>query len=47
MAAALKLKQEKDAKDGKEKKENEDMADAVAVALYYGFILTGKVKKKK
>jgi Holliday junction resolvasome RuvABC endonuclease subunit len=33
-------------KGGKIKKESEDVADAVAVALYYSFILTGKIKKK-
>jgi Holliday junction resolvasome RuvABC endonuclease subunit len=34
-------------KGGKIKKESEDVADACAVALYYSFILTGKIKKKK
>jgi Holliday junction resolvasome RuvABC endonuclease subunit len=26
--------------------ENQDMADAIAVGLYYSFLLTGKIKKK-
>lgn len=34
-------------KKGKAKVENEDMADAIAVGLYYAFVLTGKLKKKK
>ena len=34
-------------KKGKVKVENFDKADGVAVALYYAFILTGKIKKKK
>lgn len=33
-------------KKGKVIIENEDMADAIAVALYYAFVLTGRVKKK-
>lgn len=33
-------------KKGKLKEENNDMADAIAVALYYAFLLTGKIKKK-
>lgn len=33
-------------KKGKIKVENEDMADGLAVALYYSFILTGKIIKK-
>jgi Holliday junction resolvasome RuvABC endonuclease subunit len=33
-------------KKGKVASESEDMADAVSVALYYAFILTGKIKKK-
>lgn len=33
-------------KKGKLKPENNDMADAIAVALYYAFLLTGKIKKK-
>lgn len=33
-------------KKGKIKVENEDMADGVAVALYYAFLLTGRVKRK-
>lgn len=33
-------------KGGKVKVESFDMADGVAVALYYAFLLTGKVKKK-
>lgn len=31
---------------GKPKVENNDKADATAVALYYAFVLTGKVKRK-
>ncbi len=34
-------------KNGKIKEENFDMADGLAVALYYAFILTGKAKVKK
>jgi hypothetical protein len=34
-------------KKGKIKVENGDKADAMAVALYYAFILTGKSKVKK
>lgn len=34
-------------KKGKLKVENEDMADGIAVALYYAFRLTGRIKKKK
>jgi Holliday junction resolvasome RuvABC endonuclease subunit len=34
-------------KKGKIKAESYDKADAVAVALYYAFLLTGKIKKKK
>ena len=33
-------------KKGKIKTENEDMADGTAVALYYAFLLTGKLKQK-
>lgn len=33
-------------KKGKIKVENYDMADGVAVALYYAFVLTGKIKRK-
>lgn len=33
-------------KNGKIKAESFDMADSVAVALYYGLILTGKIKRK-
>lgn len=33
-------------KKGKVKVESFDMADGVAVALYYAFVLTGKVKRK-
>jgi hypothetical protein len=33
-------------KKGRIKVENYDMADGVAVALYYAFLLTGKVKRK-
>lgn len=33
-------------KKGKVLVENEDVADAIAVALYYAFVLTGKKKKK-
>jgi len=32
-------------KSGKPKEENCDMADGIAVALYYSYILTGKIKK--
>ena len=34
-------------KIAKIKAENYDKADAIAVALYYAFLLTGKIKKKK
>lgn len=34
-------------KKGKIKIENYDMADSVAVALYYSFVLTDKIKKTK
>jgi Holliday junction resolvasome RuvABC endonuclease subunit len=34
-------------KQGKIKEENYDMADGIAVALYYAFKLTGKLRKKK
>ncbi len=34
-------------KKGKVKEESRDMADGVAVALYYAFVLTGKTKQKK
>lgn len=34
-------------KKGKQKVENEDKADAIAVGLYYAFILTGRHPKKK
>jgi hypothetical protein len=34
-------------KGGKIKTESYDVADAISVALYYAFILTGKIKKKK
>jgi len=34
-------------KNGKIKEESRDMADAVAVALYYALVLTGKTKKRK
>lgn len=34
-------------KKGKNKIENFDMADAIAVSLYYAFVLTGKNKKAK
>lgn len=33
-------------KKGKIKVENYDMADGIAVALYYSFVLTGKIKRK-
>jgi Holliday junction resolvasome RuvABC endonuclease subunit len=33
-------------KKGKIKEESFDMADSVAVALYYAFVLTGKIKRK-
>lgn len=33
-------------KKGKIKEESLDMADGVAVALYYAFVLTGKIKRK-
>lgn len=33
-------------KNGKPMVENEDMADSIAVALYYAFQLTGKIKRK-
>jgi Holliday junction resolvasome RuvABC endonuclease subunit len=33
-------------KKGKPKDENEDMADGTAVALYYAFLLTGRIKSK-
>ncbi len=33
-------------KKGKTKVENYDIADGIAVALYYAFVLTGKVKRK-
>jgi Holliday junction resolvasome RuvABC endonuclease subunit len=33
-------------KKGKVKEENFDMADGMAVALYYAFTLTGKIKRK-
>lgn len=33
-------------KNGQVKEESRDMADGVAVALYYAFILTGRVKSK-
>ncbi|HET8792661.1 MAG TPA: hypothetical protein VFM31_02620, partial [Nitrososphaeraceae archaeon] len=33
-------------KKGNIKVENYDMADGVAVALYYSFVLTGKIKRK-
>jgi hypothetical protein len=34
-------------KKGKSKTENEDKADAIAVALYYAFILSGKIIRKQ
>jgi Holliday junction resolvasome RuvABC endonuclease subunit len=34
-------------KGGKIKTESYDVSDAFAVALYYAFVLTGKIKKKK
>lgn len=34
-------------KKGNLKPENFDMADSIAVALYYAFVLTGRVKRKK
>ena len=34
-------------KKGNIKEESRDMADGVAVALYYAFVLTGKTKKSK
>jgi hypothetical protein len=34
-------------KKGKIKKENEDMADGIAVALYYSFKLTDRLKKRR
>lgn len=34
-------------KKGKVKEESRDMADGVAVALYYALVLTGKTKKSK
>jgi hypothetical protein len=34
-------------KKGNFKVENFDRADAIAVALYYSFILIGKIKEKK
>jgi hypothetical protein len=33
-------------KTGKIKEESFDMADGIAVALYYAFVLTGKIKRK-
>jgi Holliday junction resolvasome RuvABC endonuclease subunit len=33
-------------KKGKIKEESEDMADGIAVALYYAFVLTGKIQLK-
>jgi len=34
-------------RNNKLREENNDRADAIAVALYYAFVLTGKTKKKK
>jgi hypothetical protein len=34
-------------KKGKAKPENYDVADGIAVALYYSFILTEKIKVKE